>query len=119
METITIGGIVMPRTRSLEVGGETVAKEATMASGLLVRDIIGYRKTLRASWEWIPQETLSRLTQLVRSGNAVEVLYPDPVSGDETALFTISIGNAKVFKFIGGEPRWYNVDLDAKALGVS
>lgn len=118
MDKLIIGGIELPPTKSLEVGGEPVAKEAKMASGLMVQDVIGYRKALSAKWEWIPVETLAQLTALVRTGEYIEIQYPDPVTGTASGMFKISIGNAKIFKFTNGEPRWYNVDLSAKAQGV-
>lgn len=108
----------MPPTKSLEVGGEVVAKESTMASGLIVRDVKGYRKALSAKWEWIPVETLAQLTALARAGNFVSIQYPDPVTGTASGMFDIKIGNAKIFKFTNGEPRWYNVELTARAQGV-
>lgn len=118
LDKLTIGGIEMPPTKSLEVGGEVVAKESPMASGLMVQDVIGYRKKLSAQWEWIPVETLAQLTALLRTGAYVSIQYPDPVSGTASGMFKISIGNAKIFKFTSGEPRWYNVDLTATAQGV-
>lgn len=108
----------MPRTRSLEVGGEEVTKDAVMASGKMVQDIIGWRKQLAASWEWIPVETLAALTALVRSCSFVEIQYPDPVKGVSRGQFKIKIGSAKIFRFVVGQPRWYNVELDAQAQEV-
>lgn len=108
----------MPRTRSLEVGGEDVTKEAVMASGRMVQDSIGWRKQLTASWEWIPMETLAALTALVRGGSFVEIHYPDPVEGACSGLFKLKIGSAKIFRFVDGQPRWYNVELDAQAQEV-
>lgn len=119
LDKIIIGGIEMPRTRTLEVGGEPVAKEATMASGLMVQDVVGYRKKLSAKWEWIPVETLAQLTALVRTGEYIEIQYPDPVDGTASGMFKVTIGDAKIFRFTDGEPRWYNVDLTAKAQEVT
>ena len=41
MDHIVIGGIAMPRTKTLEVGGYYESKEAVMASGKTVRDVLG------------------------------------------------------------------------------
>lgn len=108
----------MPRTRSLELGGERLVKEAVMASGLLVQDVIGFRTVLSAHWEWIPTDILTSLTELVRTGDFLEILYPDPVQGATKGRFKVEIGNAKIFKFMNGQPRWYNVDLKATAQEV-
>lgn len=119
MDKIIIGGIAMPRTRTLEVGGSYEAKEATMASGKVVKDVTGWRKKLTANWEWLPVGVLSQLVPLARSGGFVEIQYPDPVDGDTSGKFSIEIGNQKVFRYRDGEPYWYNVELTATAQEVS
>ena len=50
MENIIIAGIQMPKTKTLEIGGSYEAIETTMASGKVVRDIIGWRTELSATW---------------------------------------------------------------------
>lgn len=118
MDCIIIDSIVMPRTRSLELGGEAVCVETSMASGKLVRDVVGWRMTLTASWEWLPQETMAALVGLTRSGRFVTIQYPDPVNGTAAGQFGITIGKQKVFRFRDGEPCWYNVELEATAQEV-
>lgn len=108
----------MPKTRTLEIGGEVVAQEKTMAAGNLVRDIIGWRSVVTASWEWVPQKTLADLTELARRGQFITLDYPDPVLGTASGAFKIEIGNQKVFRFRDGEPYWYNVELKATAREV-
>lgn len=119
MVNITIGTITMPRTRSLEVGGELVATEATMASGRIVRDIIGWRKVLTAEWDWIPAETLAALVPLARSGAFVPVAYPDADGTAASGNFKIEIGSQRVFAFRDGAPMWRNVALTATAQEVT
>ena len=119
MDIIIIDGITMPRTRTLEVGGSYEAKETTMASGKVVRDITGWRKKLTANWEWLPAGVLSQLVPLARSGGFVEIQYPDPADGDISGKFSIEIGNQKVFRYRNGDPYWYNVELTATAQEVS
>lgn len=118
MMTLTIGGIEMPRTRTLEVGGEPVAVETQMASGNLVQDVIGWRTVLTASWDWLPQDTLAAIVSLARSGAYVSITYPDTSGSNLTADFKISIGGQKVFKFVNGAPLWYGVQLTATAREV-
>lgn len=108
----------MPRTRSLEVGGSYESKEATMASGKIVRDIVGFRIELTANWEYLPAETLTQLVSAARGGSFVQIEYPDPVSGEATGMFSVSIGPQKIFKFVDGSPYWYNVSLTATAQEV-
>lgn len=118
MDKIIIGGITMPRTRTLEIGGSYEAKEATMASGKVVRDVTGWRRELSASWEWVPAGLLAQLIPLARSGEFVEIQYPDPADGNTFGKFSIKIGNQKVFRYRKGEPYWYNVELKATAQEV-
>lgn len=109
----------MPVTRSLEIGGEYESKETTMASGRLVRDIIGWRAKLTADWEWVPDGLLAQLVPIARSGQFVEILYPDSTGEDAAGTFSIEIGGQKIFKFRDGQPYWYNVQLTATAQEVT
>nr|DAD96980.1 MAG TPA: hypothetical protein [Myoviridae sp. ctr0w28] len=118
LDNIIIAGITMPRTRSLEVGGSYESKEATMASGKIVRDIVGFRIELTANWEYLPAETLTQLVSAARGGSFVQIKYPDPVSGETDGMFSVSIGTQKIFKFVNGNPYWYNVSLTATAQEV-
>ena len=118
MDRIKIAGLEMPRTRSLEVGGGIEAIETTMASGRIVRDVIGWRPEITAEWEWVPAGLLAKLAPIARSGRFVEIQYPDSTGQDTSGMFSIEIGNQKIFKFRGGEPYWYNVELTATAQEV-
>lgn len=118
MDHIIIDVVEMPRVRTLEVGGSYESKETTMASGKIVRDIIGWRVELNATWEWVPAGILAELVQIARSGRFVKIQYPDS-SGDElSGMFRIEIGPQKIFKFVAGSPYWYNVELTATAQEV-
>lgn len=119
MENIIIAGIQMPKTKTLEIGGSYEAIETTMASGKVVRDIIGWRTELSATWEWVPAGLLAQLVPLARSGGFVEITYPDSTGDTETGNFTIEIGAQKIFKFVNGNPMWYNVELTATAQEVT
>ena len=118
LDNIVIGGIEMPRTKSIEIGGEYESKETTMASGKIVRDVIGWRTEITAEWEWVPAGLLAQLVPIARSGEFVTIQYPDSTGEDASGVFSIEIGEQKVFKFVGGEPMWYNVELTATAQEV-
>lgn len=118
MANITIAGLEMPRTKTLEVGGSYESQEATMASGKIVRDVLGWRVELTATWEWVPADLLVQIVQLARSGQFVTISYPDSTGQTVSGAFTLEIGNQKIFKFIDGAPVWYNVELTATAQGV-
>lgn len=118
MDNIIIDDIEMPRTKSLEIGGGYESKEATMASGKIVRDVLGWRTELTANWEWVPAGLLAQLVPIARSGAFVTIQYPDSTGTDTSGTFSIEVGNQKIFKFIDGEPYWYNVELTATAQEV-
>lgn len=118
MANITIAGLEMPRTKTLEVGGSYESQEATMASGKIVRDVLGWRTELTATWEWVPADLLAQIVQLARSGQFVSISYPDSTGQTVSGAFTLEIGNQKIFKFVDGVPVWYNVELTATAQGV-
>lgn len=119
MDNIIIGSIEMPRTKSLEIGGSYESKEITMASGKIVRDVLGWRTELTATWEWMPAGLLTQLVPIARSGAFVSIQYPDSTGEDAQGSFSIEIGNQKIFKFVSGEPMWYNVELTATAQEVT
>ena len=118
LDNIVIGDIEMPRTKSIEIGGEYESKETTMASGKIVRDVIGWRTEITAEWEWVPAGLLAQLVPIARSGEFVTIQYPDSTGEDASGVFSIEIGEQKVFKFVNGEPMWYNVELTATAQEV-
>lgn len=115
MINLKINGIEMPKTKNIEIGGDVEAKEATMASGKIVKDILGFRKTLTAIWEWFPADLMISIVEIARKGDFVNIEYPDSTGKVESGQFKITIGNQKVFKFVNGSPLWYNVELSATA----
>lgn len=117
LSNISIDGIVMPRTRSLEIGGTDVSIETEMANKKWVKDYIGWRVELKANWEWVPEDTLKAVIQSVKSGRYLPIKYPTP-NGDASGNFKVTIGDQKIFKFKNGAPMWYNVSLAATAQEV-
>ena len=109
--------VEMPRAR-VSVGGEEVAKEITMASGKLVKEMIGHRAVVSAEWEWLPVDTIKSLHEMLRQGGYFLAEYPDPVAGGASGMFSISYPETKIFKFDGTEPRWYGVSLTMTAQEV-
>lgn len=124
MDRITISSpdraveIIMPRVRAVTLGGEEVATEKAMASGRLVKEVKGFRATIRAEWEWLPVETVRRLHELLRRGGYFLVEYPDPVAGVASGLFSVNYPDVGIFRFVAGEPRWYGASLTMKAQEV-
>ena len=110
--------IEMPRVKDIQVGAEEVANTVTMASGKVVKDIIGYRTTLQVKWDYVPAATLSALAVLLRQGGFFYVEYPSP-TGDCSGMFEVEYPSMEVFQFKGGMAVWHNVKLEMTAQEVS
>lgn len=111
--------VTMPQTRSITVGGEEVANAVTMASGKIVKDILGYRAVVTVQWSYVPAATMAALVAMLRAGGFFTVTYPDPDGTDKSADFSISIPSPGIFKFVSGVPLWYGVQLKMSAQEVA
>lgn len=122
MTQITISNgaatITMPRIKKITVGGAEVAKEVTMASGKMVKDVIGHRAVVSAEWDYVPAATMAALINLLRAGGYFTVGYPDPDGTDHEADFSISIPSPGIFKFVSGVAMWHGVQLTMTAQEV-
>lgn len=109
--------IEMPRVKDIKVGASEVSHKVTMASGKVVKDMIGYRPTVQATWDYVPADTLTALAVLLRSGGFFYVEYPAP-DGDANGTFEIAYPTMSVFSFVNGTAVWHNVQLKMTAQGV-
>ena len=123
MTQITISNgvttITMPRIKKITVGGAEVAKEVTMASGKMVKDIIGHRAVINAEWDYVPAATMAALINLLRVGGYFTVGYPDPDGTDHSEDFSISVPAPGIFKFVSGVAMWHGVKLTMTAQEVT
>lgn len=110
--------VTMPRVKKITVGAKEVSKTVTMASGKVVKDMIGYRTTVNAEWDWLPAETLSALAVLLRSGGFFYVEYPSP-SGDASGVFEIAYPSMQIFGFKNSVAVWHDVKLSMTAQEVT
>lgn len=109
--------ITMPRIKDITVGAEEESKKTTMASAKIVKDVIGYRPTVSASWDYIPAETIKELITLIRKGTFLWVEYPTP-TGDDCGYFDIEYPKCNVFCYKNGIAVWHNVSLEMTAQEV-
>jgi len=110
--------IEMPRVKDITVGATEVANTVTMASGKVVKDMIGYRTTLQATWDFVPVDTLTALAVLLRSGGFFYVEYPAP-TGDASGMFEIEYPTMTIFAYKNGTAVWHDVKLKMTAQEVS
>jgi hypothetical protein len=123
MTEITISNgvtsVTMPRTRQVAEAGELVCRESAMASGMLVRDIKGFRPGFTYTWDWVPAATINALVAMLRSGGFFTVDYFDVDGTDKTGLFVVEYPSFEVFTFRDGVPVWHNCTLTIRAQGVA
>lgn len=110
--------IEMPRIKDISVGAVEVANTVTMASGKVVKDMIGYRATVEAVWDYVPASKLTALAALLRSGGFFFVEYPAP-TGDASGMFEIEYPSMTVFAYKNGVAVWHDVKLKMTAQEVS
>jgi len=110
--------VVMPRIKDISVGATEVANTVTMASGKVVKDMIGYRATIQATWDYVPVTTLTALATLLRSGGFFSVEYPAP-AGDTSGMFEIEYPSMSIFAYKNGVAVWHDVQLKMTAQEVS
>lgn len=121
VEQITISSgstsVVMPRVKAVDVSATEVAKETEMASGKMVKDVLGYRATITAVWDYVPSTTITALLGLLKTGGYFTVTYPAP-TGDATGVFSVRYPSVGIFAFIDGAPMWHGVTLVMEAQEV-
>lgn len=111
--------IIMPKTiNALEVG-QTIYKEKTMASGKLVRDIIGFRAGFEYEWDYVPATTITSLITLLRTAELFTVTYFDTDGVDKSGSFYVDYPSFGLFSFKGDVAVWHDCKLSIRAAEVS
>ena len=110
--------VEMPHIKDITVGAAEVANTVTMASGKVVKDMIGYRVTIQATWDYVPAAVLTALAALLRSGGFFYVEYPAP-TGDASGMFEIEYPSMSIFAYKNGVAVWHDVKLKMTAQEVS
>ena len=109
--------VTMPRSKDISIGAEEVSKKTEMASAKIVKDIIGFRSTISATYDYVPAQTITDLIGFIRSGEFLWVEYPSP-TGDASGYFEIEYPDVSVFCYKNGVAVWHNVSLDMTAQEV-
>jgi hypothetical protein len=109
--------VTLPRSKKITVGAQAVSKSVTMASGKVVKDVIGYRTSVKASWHYVPASDILSLVGILRDGDFCYVEYPSP-TGDASGYFEIEYPTMSVFGFKNGVAVWHDVTLTMSAQEV-
>lgn len=111
--------ITMPYTENVTDVGANEYKEITMASGLKVKKIIGFRRGFRYDWDSVPAEIITALISMLRTGEYYTVGFFDTDGTDGTALFSVSYPSFQLFTFEkDGTAVWHVCSLTITARGV-
>lgn len=95
----------------ITIGGDAVGTEIQMAAGNLVHYIQGYRKVIRATWDYFPADLLAQITGVIRSGGWYRLDYPDIDGTDRTGFFKVEPSQMGVFTYLEGAPVWHGLTL--------
>lgn len=109
--------LTLPRVKDVQVGAKEVSNTVKMASGKVVKDMLGYRAVVTASWDWLPAGSIVTLAALLRGNPFLYVEYPSP-GGSATGWFEVEYPNMKVFAYKNGEAVWHGVTLSMTAQEV-
>lgn len=101
------------------LGGEEVNKKAEMASGKIVKDVIGYRDVLEIPVGYLGVETMALLRDMIRRNDGfLSITYPTP-SGAVTGDFVVDDPKGKVINYDDfGRAIWLDVTLKAVSTEV-
>jgi len=101
------------------LGGEEVNKKSEMASGRIVKDVVGYRDVLEIPVGYLGIDTMALLRDMVRRNDGfLNITYPTP-SGAVTGDFVVDDPQGKVIKYDDfGRAVWLDVTLRATSTEV-
>ncbi|MBR4266490.1 MAG: hypothetical protein IKQ46_10600 [Bacteroidales bacterium] len=102
-----------------DIEPQEVSTSATMASGRLVKDIIGYKNKLVIPCGYLSLENISKLKSMIKSNNGVlQVAYPGP-DGDRVEWFILEQPTYTTFSYDDeGVAVWKGVTITATAVEV-
>lgn len=112
-----IESITLPRTKQIKVGAKEESRKTIMVSGRIVKDVLGYRTAITASWDYVPAGIIARLTIMLRQNSFIWVEYPSP-SGFAEGWFEAEYPTMSVFGYRDGVAVWHDVTLNLTAKEV-
>lgn len=117
--TDNIDTITLNRDLIFDITPEEVSKEAVMASGRTVKDVIGYKDTLKLPVGYLSLEDNSKLCRMIkRNSGLLTISYPSP-TGDKTEQFIVEPPTYTTFDYNDeGVAIWKGVTISAKTLEV-
>lgn len=117
--TDNVDTVTLNRDLMFDLTPEEVSKEAVMASGRTVKDVIGYKDSLKLPVGYLSLEDNSKLCKMIRrNAGLLTISYPTP-TGDKTQQFIVEPPTYTTFDYDdGGVAIWKGVTISAKTLEV-
>ena len=117
--TDNVDTITLLRDLVFDLTPDEVSKEAVMASGRTVKDVIGYKDTLKLPVGYLSLDDNSKLCKMIkRNAGLLTISYPSP-TGDKTAQFLVEPPTYTTFDYDDeGVAIWKGVTISAKTLEV-
>lgn len=117
--TDNIDTVTLNRDLMFDLTPEEVSKEAVMASGRTVKDVIGYKDSLKLPVGYLSLEDNSKLCKMIRrNAGLLTISYPSP-TGDKTQQFIVEPPTYTTFNYDDeGVAIWEGVTISAKTLEV-
>ena len=117
--TDNIDTVTLNRDLMFDLTPEEISKSAVMASGRTVKDVIGYKDTLKLPVGYLSLEDNSKLCQMIkRNAGLLTISYPSP-TGDKTEQFIVEPPTYTTFDYDDeGVAIWKGVTISAKTLEV-
>ena len=100
----------MPRIKDISVGAKEDSNTVKMASGKVVKDVLGYRPQITAAWDYVPAATIVSLLTLLKTNPFLYVEYPSP-TGDANGTFEVDYPTMAIFQYKNGTAVWHDVKL--------
>jgi hypothetical protein len=102
-----------------DVAAEEISKIATMASGRLVKDIVGYKDVLQIPVGYLSLSDMSKLRDMIkRNKGLLEISYPTP-TGDMVNQFLVEQPTYTTFAYDdNGVSVWKGVTIVATSVEV-
>lgn len=102
-----------------ELSPEEISKIETMASGRLVKDIVGYKDVLKIPVGYLSVTDMSKLRDMIkRNKGLLEISYPSP-TGDMVGQFLVEQPTYTTFAYDeDGVSVWKGVTINATSVEV-
>ena len=98
---------------TFEIEPKRICKKQTMASGLTVIDIIGYKNILTIPTGWLYPDRLDALIGMIRANPYLKVKYPY-LSGWKEETFLFEMPKLKAFRYDENGAECLGVTLEAE-----